>query len=147
MNQILVATDGSANGDYAFEQALGLAKQGGAKLVAVYVRRAPPAVLGEPFYQRSLTADSRQACETSTLAVARAKEAGVDVDVEVLEGNPSERILELARLRDVDLIVVGSRGLSTMAGLLVGSVSRHVVHNADRPVLVAAQRLARRRAA
>ena len=147
MKQILVATDGSPNGGYALEQALELAKACAAKLVVVYVRHAARPVLGEPFYQRSVTAESRHACETSALALGRAEAAGVEADVEVLEGNPAERILELARLRDVDLIVVGSRGLGTMAGLLLGSVSREVVHRADRPVLVAARRPARRRAA
>jgi len=72
---------------------------------------------------------------------------GVDAETEVLEGDPAGRILELARLRDVDLIVVGSRGLGPIAGALVGSVSREVVHRADRPVLVAAPRHARTRAA
>jgi nucleotide-binding universal stress UspA family protein len=147
MKQILVATDGSPNGGYALEQALDLAKGGGSRLLIVYVRHAPFSALGEPFYQRSLTAESKDACETGALALARAQAVGVEAEVEVLEGDPPKRILELARLRDVDLIVVGSRRLGTLAGLLLGSVSREVVHHADRPVLVAAQRPARRRAA
>ena len=147
MKQILVATDGSPDGGYALEQALNLAKAGAAKLVVVYVRHEPPPLLGQPFYQRSLTVESRHACETGALALASAEMAGVEAEVEVLEGNPADRIVELAQLRGVDLIVVGSRGLGTMAGLLLGSVSRKVMNHADRPVLVAAPRLARRRAA
>ena len=61
----------------------------------------------------------------------------------MLEGDPARRIVELARLRDVDLIVVGSRGLGAFAGTLLGSVS-HDVDHADRPVLVAARKAARR---
>jgi len=48
----------------------------------------PSRVLGEPFYQRSLTTDSRHACETSALALARAEAADVEADVEVLEAIP-----------------------------------------------------------
>jgi nucleotide-binding universal stress UspA family protein len=147
MKQILVATDGSPNGGYAVEQALELARAASATVVILCVRHRPLPVLGDPFYQRSLSAESQRACETSALALARARAADVEAEVEVLEGSPAERILELARLRDVDLIVVGSRGLGSMAGLLLGSVSREVVHHADRPVLVATHRLARRRAA
>ena len=43
----------------------------------------------------------------------------------------------LARSRNVDLIVVGSRGLGPAKGALLGSVSSEIVQKADRPVLVA----------
>ena len=147
MKQILVATDGSENGQYALDQAIRLARAGGAELTIAYVRQAPPPVLGEPPYQRSLSAELRHANETTAFASARGKEAGVEAHVEILEGTPARQILELARSRRVDLIVVGSRGLGPIAGALLGSVSHEVVHGADRSVLVATQRAARRRAA
>lgn len=147
MKKILVATDGSENGRHALDEALELAQAGGASITILYVRHTPLPVLGDPFYQRALSAELRRANETVTIAAAVAHSMGVEAETEVLEGGPAERILELARLRDVDLIVVGSRGLGRVAGALLGSVSRHVVHRADRPVLVAAPRHARRRAA
>ena len=61
----------------------------------------------------------------------------VEVAYEVVEGDPVDVILELARVRDVDLIVVGSRGLGAVRGLVLGSVSNAILHQADRPVLVA----------
>ena len=147
MKQILVATDGSESAQEAVSQAIELARSTGAKLVVAYVRHAPLPVLGEPVYQRSLSRELRLAEETTGLAATLACGVGVDAEVEVVEGNPADRILELARIRDVDLIVVGSRGLGTLAGALLGSVSREVVQRADRPVLVATRRVARRRAA
>lgn len=81
------------------------------------------------------------------MAATRACGAGVNAEVEVVEGNPAERILELASIRDVDLIVVGSRKLGALAGTLLGSVPREILRHADRPVLVATRRLARRCAA
>lgn len=147
MKQILVATDGSENGRYALEEAVELAASAGAGLTVVYVRHAPLPLLGEPVYQRSLSAELRHANETVAVAKGLARTAGIEAEGEVLEGDPAKRILELARLRDVDLIVVGSRGLGPLAGTLLGSVSLDVLHHADRPVLVAARKAARRRAA
>ena len=57
-------------------------------------------------------------------------------DTEILEGNPAEQIVELARARNAPLIVVGSRGLGAVTGALLGSVSSAIIHRADRPVLV-----------
>lgn len=147
MKQILVATDGSESAEQAVLQAIELARSQGAKLVVAYVRDAPLPVLGEPVYQRSLSIELRLAHETTALAATRACAVGVDAEVEVVEGNPAQCILELARVRDVDLIVVGSRGRGPLAGTLLGGVSREVLRHADRPVLVATPKVARRRAA
>jgi nucleotide-binding universal stress UspA family protein len=143
MNEILVATDGSDNADHAIAQAIELARARQAKLVVTYVRHAPLPLLGEPVYQRSLSRELREAEKVTEAAAAKAREAGVEAEIEIVEGNPATRILELARARNADLIVVGSRGLGTVAGALLGSVSREVAHHADRPVLVATRRVAR----
>jgi nucleotide-binding universal stress UspA family protein len=147
MKKILVATDDSENGRHALDEALELAASNGAAVTILYVRHTPLPVLGDPFYQRALSAELRKANETVAVAAAVAHEMGVQAEAEVLEGDPADRILELARMRDVDLIVVGSRGLGPIAGTLLGSVSREVLQHADRPVLVATRRVARRRAA
>ena len=74
--------------------------------------------------------------------MACAAEAGVAGESEILEGDAAEEILGLARLRDADLIVVGSRDLGRVAGAVLGSVSHAIVDNADRPVLVVKPRVA-----
>jgi nucleotide-binding universal stress UspA family protein len=56
--------------------------------------------------------------------------------VEVLEGPPADAILNVAQVRECDLIVMGSRGRGALAGLLLGSVSHRVVAHARMPVMV-----------
>jgi len=83
-----------------------------------------------------LSAELARARAVVEEAAARVAAAGVEVETEILEGNPPDRIADLARSRTLDLIIVGSRGRGGIVGGLLGSVSEGVVHRADRPVLV-----------
>lgn len=55
----------------------------------------------------------------------------------VIEGNPVEEILTFAKSNEIDLIVIGNRGLGSVKEFLLGSVSHHVVQRAHCPVLIA----------
>jgi nucleotide-binding universal stress UspA family protein len=59
-----------------------------------------------------------------------------NVQTMVKGGHPAELIVETAAEEDVNMILIGSIGKRSGARLLIGSVSREVVNNADRPVLV-----------
>lgn len=59
-----------------------------------------------------------------------------NVQTMVKGGHPAELIVETAAEEDVSMILIGSIGKRSGARLLIGSVSREVVNNADRPVLV-----------
>jgi nucleotide-binding universal stress UspA family protein len=147
MKRILIATDGSAGGREAVDQGLDLAAATHAGATIVYVRKPPHDFVGDAYYQRTLGSTLTEARQVVDDAVARATELAVDADAEIMEGDAAEQIVELGRSRDVDVIVVGSRALGPIAGTLLGSVSRSVVHGADRPVLVVAHRPKERRAA
>jgi nucleotide-binding universal stress UspA family protein len=136
MKRIVIGTDGSAGGHAAVEVGIELARAAGAVATIVYVRHSPLPILGDPYYQRALSVELQKGRCAVDEAAAQADEAGVGNESEVLEGDPAERILELARLREADLIVVGSRDRGALAETLLGSVSGAIVHHADRPVLV-----------
>jgi nucleotide-binding universal stress UspA family protein len=89
------------------EAAVRLARDLASDVTFVYVRRGPSAVLGEPFYQRRLSRELRRARRSLDAALAVAARAGVIADGEVLEGRTTARILELARLRNPRLVMLG----------------------------------------
>jgi nucleotide-binding universal stress UspA family protein len=135
--EIVIATDGSAGSSVAVEQGVWLAKMLDAQVIFVAVARAPFPVLGDPYYQRALTADLAKARAAIDDAIVAAEERHVAYETEILEGSPAEKILEVAQAHGADLIVIGSRGRGAVTGALLGSVSTDVVHRSDRPVLVA----------
>ena len=147
MKRLLIATDGSTGGDAAVEQGVTLAAATGAQVTFVFVRRPPPPIFGNRRYECELGASFARARHVIERATASAVEIGVEAECEVLEGDAAERIVTLARLREVDLIVVGSRALGWITGALLGSVSQAVLEAADRPVLVVVGRQPKRRAA
>jgi len=139
----LVAIDGSDGSDAAVDEALALAGRVGAHVTFASVRRPPSAVLGYPYYERLLRNELATARDTVAAAESKAREAGVDAESTILEGEPADEILSAADNRCVDLIVMGSRGRGALAGAMLGSVSSAVVQHANVPVLVAKERAAR----
>ncbi len=132
---VVIATDGSESAEQAVLAGARVARTLGTKVVLVYVRPAI-GVLGEPYYQEKLTEQMTYARAALDRAGALVREEGCEADTEILEGNPPDAVVELARAREARLIVVGSRGLGAVAGALLGSVSSAIIHRADRPVLV-----------
>jgi nucleotide-binding universal stress UspA family protein len=58
------------------------------------------------------------------------------VNKELIEGSEAEAILMVAEKQQADLIVIGTRGFGAVKGLLVGNVSRKVIHLSTCPVMV-----------
>jgi hypothetical protein len=69
-------------------------------------------------------------------AAQLAAEHGVQSTFEMLEGNPADEIVAYADSIEADLVVIGSRRRGVLASALLGSVSREVVRESRRPVLV-----------
>ena len=133
--KILVGYDGSEAGTKAFDSALELAARNGAELWVLTVARPPE--IGDDVESEAVIENSRE-YHRELLAPLRneTQQAGVAGHFDVAVGHPAEQIIYSADQHRVDLIVVGDRGRSKFARLLLGSVSKTVVQYAGRPVLV-----------
>jgi nucleotide-binding universal stress UspA family protein len=131
---IIAAADASAASRAAVEEAVVLVAELEAPLVFVYVRRGPPPFLGAPFYQRRLSKAMERARRVLDRALHVARVAEVDAEAEILEGSPQRRIVEFARDRGAQLVVLGSRRRR-----LGRSIAWAITRTADRPVVVAAR--------
>ncbi|MFO7942232.1 MAG: universal stress protein [Bacillota bacterium] len=69
-------------------------------------------------------------------AVETMKETGVEVEGILTHGDPGSQIVKTARKRDVDLIIMGSRGITGLASVFLGSVGERVARNARCSVLI-----------
>jgi nucleotide-binding universal stress UspA family protein len=68
--------------------------------------------------------------------VKRIRDAAVEVESRIMEEPAAEAITDIARIEQCDLIVLGTRGLTNLAGLIVGSVTNRVLQTAPCSVLV-----------
>jgi nucleotide-binding universal stress UspA family protein len=139
IERILIATDGSESAHEALEFGLDLAAKQNARAFVVHVA---PAVDVTPYANFGYVAPSvphefnEHDRESLQEAAELAAEKGVDVETALLKGRPADEIVTYADTIDADLILVGSRGHGAIASALIGSVSRGVLHESRRPVLI-----------
>jgi nucleotide-binding universal stress UspA family protein len=140
--KMLLATDGSEEAELATRAAVELAEGTGSELHVVYVEPLPDFMkkndAGTPGYDRQLykmiEAEGR---ETLRKLVWRVKVAGGSVaEAHLRMGAVAEEIVACADELEVDLVVVGSRGLRGIKRTLAGSVSEGVFRRARCPVMV-----------
>lgn len=139
---VMVGTDGSDSSYRAVDRAAEVARDAAAKLVIVCAYRpatrqqvaAAENVLGDDAYQ---VVGSSPAEETLRTATERAAGQGTRaVERLAVEGDPVKSLLGAIDEYRADLLVVGNRGLNTLAGRLLGSVPADVSRRAPCDVLI-----------
>jgi nucleotide-binding universal stress UspA family protein len=138
MKKILIATDGSHAAVEAVEFGLELAAEHGAEAVFVHVAPGADVIPVAGFGMTGSLPHHLNDHDRAPLdaAVALAEEHGVVATTKLLSGNTVDEIVAYADSLAADLTVVGSRGYGVFAGTLLGSVSRGVLRESKRPVLV-----------
>jgi nucleotide-binding universal stress UspA family protein len=127
LSKLLVAIDGSKQANNALEYASDIARKFNSKVTLLHVAEAKLANL-EP-------GEVRRISENILWDSATVME-GVEIDKRLEYGKPAEIIIKLANKENYDLIILGSRGLSSVKRYLLGSVSEDVTWHAKRSVLI-----------
>ena len=139
---LLIATDGSERAQRSLEMGLGLAQKLGAKATIITITAplstmtAGDAVIFIPpeDYERGVKEHSESVIQRATAAAAR---INMTCDtVSVSDAQPAHAIVDTARERGCDLIVVGSHGRSGLARFFLGSETVKILTLATIPVLV-----------
>jgi nucleotide-binding universal stress UspA family protein len=135
---VLVGVDGSEGSRSALRWASRFGESMDMRLVVVRAWEYPPTAVmpGGPTLKPQEEVDEIEAAEAARLLDEVLGDAAGSVDVVVERGSPDVAIWRAADDCDADLVVVGRRGLSAVAGRLLGSVSRRVVERASCPVAV-----------
>lgn len=140
--RIVVGADGSPGSRTALRWAMTQARLTGAQVEAISTWQNP-SVYGYPYGWAPdtpgtvLAAGNAKILDETVTAVAAEVDQPVEVLARVVEGHPAQVLTDAAA--GAVLLVVGSRGHGTFAGMLLGSVSQHCVQHAPCPVVVVPQ--------
>jgi nucleotide-binding universal stress UspA family protein len=134
--RLLVAVDHSPSTDRVLAAARDLAALSGGEVWVLHLRERE---VMPPRGGTYVTETSDEARASVDAAVAELTEAGIKAHGEVKDtvyGHAAREIMQDAKAHDVGAIIMGSRGHTDLAGLVLGSTAHKVIHLADRPVLV-----------
>ncbi len=136
IKKILNPVDGSEHSIQSTHYAVELAKLLNAKIILMHCHARFPIVLSEPYFQQAVNELSKGSEELVEPFIKILEKCEVEFDVRILEGAPGNKIPEVARIEKIDLIVMGSRGVTDFTGLLIGSVAHQVLNKSDCPVFI-----------
>jgi len=135
LKSILVPLDGSIVAEAALAPAVDLARQTSAKIVLLRAAEAHTLPMADPIEDQVNV--MREAEEYLGATRTRVMDAGVaDVEVASWYGPAVEAIVEGARYRHADLIVMSSHGRSGLGRLVLGSVAESVLRATPTPILL-----------
>lgn len=135
VRNILVPVDGSEGSDRAVAQAIQMAEACEAKLNFLYVANINQLAINACLSDAILEAVTKAGAVILDRAMQMVP-SGIDKEAFSETGSPAVVILDFAESNPCDLIVMGSRGLGVVKGVLLGSVSQYIVEQAKCPVLV-----------
>jgi nucleotide-binding universal stress UspA family protein len=144
IRHILVPTDFSDSSREAFETAIEMARDTGARLTLFHVHHVPTTIFPDvilPITPELVHDIEHSVDQMLQHLTERARKAGVTADWQTTFGTTHVEICLLAETSDVDLIVIGTHGRSGFSHAILGSVAEKVVRKAPCPVLTVRPRM------
>lgn len=135
---VLFATDFSDNAELAMTQARTYAKMASAGILLVHVLEVPSPKEGEGMLHHGTHEDASESVERRLKEIAASID-DIDCEYQLLKGDPADEILRVAEEAGATVVVIGTKGRSGVARLLLGSVAEQVVRKAPCSVLVVKQ--------
>jgi nucleotide-binding universal stress UspA family protein len=144
--RILVALDGSELAEAVLPQAEGLARATGATLLLVRAVNVPATVVAATagdtgmvspeLLDEAIQGEEEEARTYLTTVAQRLQARGLQVSWEVVEGEPSQALIDAARRHNCDLIAIATHGRTGLPRAVLGSVADRVVRESHLPVLL-----------
>jgi nucleotide-binding universal stress UspA family protein len=139
VQHVLVPIDFSATADQALAYAIALAQQLQARLTLLHVLDLTPVTMED--MTAGMTATLLDDLETDAQHLLQAsrervQRAGLQGESLLVQGTPTQTIVDTAGEQGVDLIIMGTHGRTELAHVFLGSVAEHVVRQGPCPVLV-----------
>lgn len=132
---VVVAVDGSAHTDKVLDAAVTYAQRVDLPVVVIHVRELQ--AVGKAGAVWNEEADETHEVAANALEYVKAKGVVADaVTASAGLGHVAQAIADIARDKQADVIIVGTRGHSQITGLLLGSTASKLLHVIDRPMLV-----------
>jgi nucleotide-binding universal stress UspA family protein len=133
---IVVAVDGSEYSRRALAHAKSIAECYGCAIWLVHVYPQTSDLRSYGDFEKLVSKRIRTGQAVLDASRDELGTTSASIEEELLEGPEAEAILLVAKTRRADLIVMGTRGFSIFKGLMLGSVSQKVMHQATCPVMV-----------
>jgi nucleotide-binding universal stress UspA family protein len=135
IKKILVPLDGSKNSMRGLDEAIYLARQCHATITGLYVIPTTKIMTDSQIsgLEKYLLSN---ASKFMSKAKTRAAQNGILFNEDVVYGNEGDKITDYANNKSYDIIIIGSRGMSSVKEMLLGSTSNYVLHKSKIPILI-----------
>ena len=135
IQKIIVPLDGSKNSFRGLDEAIIIARNCHSIITGLYVTPlSPPVSNAQKTYIKNYIL--KNANKFLKKAKTRSAQNGILFYDKIMYGNEGSRIIKFAHEKNFDLIVIGSRGLSSIKEAFLGSISNYVLHKSKIPVLL-----------